>query len=226
MLGKSRETGGRTKRGQKVTRSRRVRVSGVMCLSALSLAAVFAAVGLSASSGSVPKSTLPHAAASGPEQVREVPAWELSLLHAKHRVAVLPHVVPEGGVALISPGSTSATDPILTLQPANPTATDITASQADQFATTDMGPDISGTVFGIGTMPTFLEPAGTPIPDNAVVNKPVWVVTITPPQPFHNPLCGSVASQDSCGPDSGETFTSWVLVLDGQTGAMLEGFNQ
>lgn len=161
-----------------------------------------------------------HLTAGQRAGLSHLPRWERGFwvrdLLAR-RVTALPALVPRGGVALDEPGTTAVW---LSLQPATPTASDLSASQADVMEENQVGGNISSTVFGLGTMASDLVPTGAQVPPNDVLNRPVWVVTIQDPEPYSNPTCGPAGSQ--CGPAE---YTTYVTVEDAVTGQMLAGFS-
>ena len=182
------------------------------------LITVFVVLGRPAASTSQ-VTTESHLTAGQRAGLGHLPRWERGFwvrdLLAR-RVTALPAVVPRGGVALDQPGTTAVW---LSLLPATPTASDLSASQADVMEENQVGGNISTTVFGLGTMTSALVPAGAQVPPNDVLNRPVWVVTIEDPESYGNPTCGPPGGQ--CGPAQ---YTTFVTVVDGVTGQMLAGF--
>jgi len=124
----------------------------------------------------------------------------------------LPRVIPPGGVELKDQNATPADGPLIIVQPATPSSSDVSAATADVNAAAAVGPDITSTVFGIGTMPASEVEPGTPLPWNAVVDRAVWIVTISNGGPIGIPGCATI----SC-----PQLTNWIVVLDGVTGQPL-----
>ena len=190
-----------------------------VCLAAVSLLliAVFTLLPRPSASGSeVSSARLTHAERAG---LSRLPSWERGRwatdLMAR-RVATLPAVVPRGGVALAEPGTSAVW---LYLQPATPSANDFSVAEADTAEGSQVGGNIISTVFGVGTLASALVPSGEQVPPNAVLNRPVWVVTIQDSQPYTDPSCGPAGS--IC---SQVTYSTFVTVEDAVTGQMLAGF--
>lgn len=158
-----------------------------------------------------------------------LPPWQRRLLGVEYGTTRLTKRVPKGGEALYDPGaSTSSSDsaPLLMLQPASPTSSDGTAADADAGATQQFGPDITNTVFALATMPSEIPPPGVSAPSDAVINLPAWVVTITPPTPVGDPVCGLTSSSSSCPSATAGAFTDWIVIIDPSNDQMLDAFNQ
>lgn len=173
----------------------------------------------------------PHSAgnsAPGASQTNtsDLPKSERRLLRAAHNVTVLPSVIPTGGVALSPPGA-GGVGPTIYVQPATPSSSDVSASSADAAAENDVGGPIINTVFGDATMLASLVPAGDPVPADAVLDRPVWIVTLADSQPgMGNPTCAMDPSAVSgrCSVVTTAEYTTMEVVIDGASGQMLVMF--
>ena len=157
-------------------------------------------------------------------RVSSLPVWQQHLLSVKYGTTQLDHFVPVGGEQLFDPSGASPANAYATpliLRPGSPTRSDVTNAQADATALADYGPAVTNTVFGIATLVTQLPPARQPVPAGAVVNSPVWVVTITPASPLSPISCGSPGS--SC---AGNRFTNWIVIINASDGHEILAFEQ
>lgn len=153
-----------------------------------------------------------------------LPESQQRLLHVKYGTTRLTSKVPIGGEQLFDPGSGASADSYaspLILQPSSPSASDISAAQADSTALAAYGPAVTNTVSGLGTLVTELPSAGQSVAPGAVVDLPVWVVTITPATPISAPTCGIAGS--TC-PTS--TLANWIVIINASTGQVDLAFDQ
>ncbi len=153
-----------------------------------------------------------------------LPKWQQRLLRVRYGTTRLGRSVPAGGEQLFDPQAAAlphAYATPLVLRPASPSNSDITATQAATVAVDGYGGAVTDTVFGDATLVTQLPPAGQATTPGAVVNSPVWVVTITSASPISPISCGPIGS--SC---PSATFTSWIVLVNAVSGQEVLAFDQ